>query len=133
MVLDGLLSDHGYDEKGRRKVNAHGDLGVMRTPENSIPVQLPLSYGDVVEIDGKRERFVGYVNDGLRFVSEDREGEDGGMPDPRKVVHNSAVEGVHHFNTRVREAEEVKVESNETEWEEYAGHRDEEWSAEGEE
>lgn len=82
---------HGTDERGRHLVNGHGDVDVVRTPKSGYPVQLPVEEGAEVTIDGKTEVFTNFHQDAL-------------------VWDTGATEGVHHFNTRVRNATEVNVE-----------------------
>lgn len=100
--LPDRLSQYGEDEQGRRQVNSHGDVDVVRTPEGNYPVQLPLEPGAVVTIDGKTEVFAGFHKDALQWTDEGDTAIDGYV----SPTH----EGVHAFNTRVRNATEVSVE-----------------------
>lgn len=81
---------HGTDERDRQQVNNHGDVDVVRTPEGNYPVQLPLEPGAVVTLDGDEMTFAGFHRDGLKFAE-------------------GIAEGVHSFNTRVRNATEIEV------------------------
>lgn len=97
------------DEKGRILVNDEGEVDVVRTNAEEIPVQLPLSAGDVVEIDLVEERFIGFDGDNLKFADPDDEWD---LYDKQKPL-DYMVEEVHHFNTRVRDADRVEVISKE--------------------
>jgi hypothetical protein len=101
--------EYGTDERGRRVVNAHGDVDVVRTERTMHAVQLPLERGSSVTIDGETEVFAGFRGDALVWVpSRDR------LPDKeyrRPTV--CSTEGVQHFNTRVRDAGAVSVEQPE--------------------
>lgn len=94
---------YGTDDQGRRIVNSSGDVDVVRSEHTMHAVQLPVERGCIVEIDGQCEKFAGFIGDSLVFVSPDTELPDSGMPRSRTR------EGVQHFNTRVRDAEEVRV------------------------
>lgn len=101
---------HGTDEQGRHQVNAHGDVDVVRTPKGQYPVALPLEPGAHVTIDEETWVFTGFRKDALKFVeSLDYDPEPDGL-DPRfESSASSIAEGVHSFNTRVRDATEVSV------------------------
>lgn len=101
--VDQRRERHSTDDRGRQTINAHGDVDVVRTRKSDYPVQLPVEPGDVVEIDGKREVFVGFRGDGLILQPPNR---DGGA---------RVVEGVHSFNTRVRNADRIVVEPRDDE------------------
>lgn len=94
---------YGTDEQGRRIVNAHGDVDVVRSEHTMHAVQLPVEPGCIIEIDGQREKLVKFVADSLVFIDPDDEIPEVGHPGI------STREGVQHFNTRVRDANEVKV------------------------
>lgn len=94
---------YGTDDQGRRIVNSHGDIDVVRTDGEMHAVQLPLEKGCLVRIDNEVLKFWGFRNDVLVFTEPGQEFPKHGRPS------SSITEGVQRFNTRVRNAEIVRV------------------------
>jgi hypothetical protein len=90
---------HGTDDEGRRLVNAHGDVDVVRTPEGNYPVAVPIESGDYLRLDDEEFRVVDIRANTVRLDTPDQAGS------------HPTTWGVHAFNTTVRDADTVVVQT----------------------
>lgn len=90
----------GTDEQGRQKINAHGDLDVVRTNRSNYPVQVPIEPGDYLRIDDEEFRVGRIHGDSIQLERSD------------SLASHGTTWGVHNFNTAVRDADEVVVKSS---------------------